>query len=92
MVHDEPNYTTSISMTAKNKQNLVLVIDPEEQQIRSCPDNSVDPVTEITPTTSPAPCVTQTTVIPYVRNGDQPLQICYDEIHSKSICCLIPVV
>ncbi|KAL5268448.1 hypothetical protein ACHWQZ_G002349 [Mnemiopsis leidyi] len=64
----------------KNKQNLVLVFDPEEQQIRSCPDNSVDPVTETTPTTSPAPFVTDRAVIPYVRNGDQPLQICYDDL------------
>ena len=86
MMQDEPIFTAD--MTAKNKQNLVLVIDPEEQQIRSCPDNSVDPVTETTPTTSPAPFVTQATVIPYVRNGDQPLQICYDEIQSKCICFL----
>ena len=49
-----------LAVPVKNKQNLVLFLDPEDQQIRACPDNSCldssfSPVTQTTPATSPAP-------------------------------------
>ena len=56
----DTNGTEDLAVPVKNKQNLVLFLDPEDQQIRACPDNSCldssfSPVTQTTPATSPAP-------------------------------------